>query len=137
MEPPPARAQAPLAIVFWIIWFSILNGLVIIQLFAGGGIPKGENQGNAPVMFLGVAAVIALVALSIRFVLIPQIESPLKKLPAMIVGLALSELIGFIGMFVVSKQFPQTQLSLFVSAIACILCFAPVYVTRRVSNGKA
>lgn len=136
MDTPPSRGQAPLAVVFWIIWFSILNGLVIIQLFAGGGIPKGENQGSPPMMFLGLAAGLALVALAIRFVVIPQIGNPLKKLPAMIVGLALSELIGFVGMFVVSKQFPETQLSLFVSAIVCILCFAPFYAKQGAANGR-
>lgn len=137
MDSPQNHPQAPLAVVFWIIWFAILNGLVMIQFFAGGGIPKGENQGDPPVMFIGLAAVLALVALAIRFVVIPQIESPLKKLPAMIVGLALSELIGFVGMFVVSKKFPETQLSLFVSAIVCILCFAPFYAKPGVANGRS
>lgn len=136
MEPAPFRLNTTLTIVSWIIWFSILNGLVMIQFFAGGGIPQGENQGNPPVMFMGVAAVLALVALTIRFVVIPQIMNPAKKLPVMVVGLALSELIGFVGMFVVGKDFPETRLALFVSAIVCILSFAPFYMRSRLPDGR-
>ncbi|MES2661447.1 MAG: hypothetical protein V4689_22705 [Verrucomicrobiota bacterium] len=124
------------ALVFWIIWFAILNGLVMIQFLVGGGIPKGEDQGNPPVLFLAIAAGLALVALAIRFVLIPQIESVPKKLPAMVIGLALSEGIGFLGMFAVGKEFPATQQTLFVTAIACIACLAPVYAKPRAENGR-
>ena len=129
-KPPPT------ALVFWIIWFAILSGLVMIQFLVGGGIPEGADQGNPPEAFLVIAAGLALVALAIRFLVIPRIEELPKKLPAMIVGLALSEGIGFVGMFAVGKEFPATQQALFVTAIACIVSFAPVYTKPRAENGR-
>lgn len=128
-KPPPA-------LVFWIIWFAILNGLVMIQFMVGGGIPKGEDFGKPPVEMLAVATVLGLAALAIRFLWIPQIESVVKKLPAMIVGLALSEAIGFVGMFGVGKEFPATRQALFVAAVACIVSLAPVYAKPRAENGR-
>jgi len=135
MIPKQTDAKSPLALVFWIIWFSILNGLVLIQYFVGGGIPKGEDQGNPPVMFLALAGVLALVAMGIRFVLIPRIKDLPKKLPAMIIGLALSEGVGFVGIFALGNKFPATQLLLFGCAVGCILCFAPFYAKPFVDKG--
>lgn len=123
--------KPPTLLVFWILWFAILQGLVMIQFFVGGGIPKGDDQGNPPVVFLALAGVLALAALAIRFVVIPKIRTVPKMLPAMIVGLALSEAIGLVGMFAVGKEFPTTRLSLFVLALCCIVSLAPVYAKPR------
>ena len=106
------------------------------QFLAGGGIPKGADQGHPPVMFVAIAGGLALVALSIRFMLIPKIATISKMLPAMIVGLALSEAIGFLGMFLIGKEFPTTRLTLFAMAVACIACLAPIYVNTRADNGR-
>lgn len=122
--------------MFWIIWFAILNGLVMIQFMVGGGIPKGEDHGNPPMMFLAIAGGLAFTALAIRFLVIPKIDAIVRKLPAMIVGLALSEGIGFVGLFGVGKEFPATQQAMFVTAIACILSFAPIYAKPRAENGR-
>ncbi len=132
----PSSSKPPTVIVFWIIWFGILQGLLMVQFLAGGGIPKGADQGNPPVLFVAIAGVLALAAMSIRFILIPKIATISKMLPAMIVGLALSEAIGFLGMFLIGKEFPTTRLTLFALAVACIACLAPVYVKSRVDNGR-
>ena len=128
--------KPPQALVFWIIWFAILQGLVILQFFVGGGIPKGTDQGNPPLWVLVVAGGLALVALAIRFTVIPRIVSVAQKLPAMIVGLALSEGIGFLGMFGLGKEYPATQLVLLVMSICCIISFAPVYAKARADDGR-
>ncbi|MEY3894984.1 MAG: hypothetical protein RLZZ214_503 [Verrucomicrobiota bacterium] len=128
--------KPPTIIVFWIIWFAILQGLVMIQFFVGGGIPEGPDQGNPPVWVLAAAGALALAALAIRFTVIPKIQSLPKKLPLMIVGLALSEAIGLLGMFLVGKEFPTTRLSLLVLAVCCIVSLAPVYAKERPANGR-
>jgi hypothetical protein len=46
----------------------------------------------------------------------------------MIVGLALAEAIGIIGMFVVGKEFPETRIALFVTSVSLVTAFAPAYV---------
>ena len=136
MQTDQNSPKPPTIIVFWIIWFAILQGLVVIQFFVGGGIPKGADQGNPPVWVLAAAGALALAALAIRFTIIPKIQSVPKKMPLMIVGLALSEGIGFLGMFAMGKEFPTTRLSLLVLAIACIVSLAPVYAKERSDNGR-
>lgn len=136
MHSPQNSPKPPQEFVFWIIWFAILQGLVILQFFVGGGIPKGTDQGQAPLWVLVAAGGLALVALAIRFTVIPRIASVAKKLPAMIVGLAFSEGIGFLGMFALGKEFPATQLVLLVMAICCIVSFAPVYAKVKADDGR-
>lgn len=128
--------KPPTLLVFWIIWFAILQGLVMIQFLVGGGIPRGADQGNPPVWVLQATGGLALAALAVRFILIPKIQAVPKKLPAMIVGLALSEGIGFLGIFAVGKEFPTTQLSCLVLAICCIVSLAPVYAKERAEDGR-
>lgn len=136
MNSQQGSSAPPQAMIFWILWFAILQGLVIIQFFVGGGIPKGADQGNPPLWALAVAGGLALVALAIRFMVIPRLVSVSQKLPAMIIGLAFSEGIGFLGMFGVGKEFPTTQLVLLVMAVCCIISFAPVYAKPRVEDGR-
>jgi hypothetical protein len=136
MIPPQDSPKPPTALVFWIIWFAILQGFLIIQFMVGGGIPKGSDQGNPPPLFLLLATGLALAVIVIRFKLIPRIDSVPKKLQAMIVGLALSEAIGMLGMFAVGKEFPATRQALFVTAIACIVSFAPVYAKSSAEHGR-
>jgi hypothetical protein len=85
---------------------------------------------------LAVAGGLALAALAIRFSWIPQIKSLPKMLPAMIIGLALSEAIGMVGMFLVGKEFPATQQVMLGTALGCIISFAPVYAKPRGEDGR-
>lgn len=136
MIPQQNDPKPPAGLVFWIIWFAILNGLVMIQFFVGGGIPSGQDQGKPPMVFFAIAAGLAAVALGIRFLLIPQLKELPKKLPAMIIGLAFSEAIGFLGIFGMGKQFPASQLFLFVCAVGCIVSFAPFYAKSDGGGGQ-
>ncbi|MEP2775626.1 MAG: hypothetical protein ABJQ29_03345 [Luteolibacter sp.] len=128
MNPPENKQNAPKVIVFWIIWFAIFNGLFILQFFAAGGIPTGENVGDAPLVFVAVAGALAFVSMLIRFIVIPKLDTTEKLLPAMIIGLAMAEAVGIIGMFVIGKEFPETRMALFVASVSAVAAFAPVYV---------
>jgi hypothetical protein len=118
---------APQAIVFWVIWFAILSGLLMIQFFAGGGMPSGVDKGEGPVLFQGLALGMGMAAMIVRFVVIPRIGTLEKKLPAMIIGLALSEGIGILGAFVVGPDFGSTKLFMLAISVGCIILYAPVY----------
>ena len=122
------------AIVFWVIWFAILQGLLIIQFFVGGGIPKGSDQGGPPMLFLAIAGGMALAVLVIRFLWIPRIKLVPLKLPAMIVGLALSDGIGLLGIFALDRGFQATKLILMLISIGCIISLAPVYAMSRTED---
>ncbi|QTN31583.1 hypothetical protein HZ994_04335 [Akkermansiaceae bacterium] len=128
--------KPPVPFVFWIIWFAILNGLFIILFFAAGGIPEGTNEGETPMGLVLVAMALAAVSMAIRFLLIPRIKDLAKLLPAMVVGLALAEAIGMIGMFVIPKNLPQTQIALFVTSVSAVLAYAPFYVLSLVERRK-
>jgi hypothetical protein len=131
VQPPHMNSQGapqpPQAIVFWVLWFAILSGLLMIQFFAGGGMPSGVDKGDGPVLFQGLALGAGLIAMIVRFVVIPRIGTLEKKLPAMIIGLALSEGIGIIGAFVVRPEFGSTKLFMLAISVGCIVLSAPVY----------
>jgi hypothetical protein len=128
---PPKEKKA---IVFWIIWFAILQGVFILQFFIGGGLPKGSDQGSPPLWVLAAAGTLALLALAIRFRVIPKIAEVQQRLPAMIAGLAVSEGISLLGVFALGKEFPATQVVFFVMAVFCIMTFAPIYAQQREVN---
>lgn len=127
---PTPQSQS---VVCWIIWFAILNGLVITQIFAGGGIPHGPDRGDPPLVFPLIAAGLVVISLGIRFFAIPKIDGLQRKLPLMIIGLAVSEAIGIMGAFVVGREFATTRLVLFAASILCIVCQAPIYARLKTS----
>jgi hypothetical protein len=121
------QGNTPQPIMFWVIWFAILTGLLIMQFFAGGGIPSGSDQGDGPVLFQTLSLVSATASIIVRFVIIPKLRDLQKKLPMMIVGLALAESIGILGMFAVPHQYGATRLFMLGLSIACVVISAPVY----------
>ena len=108
----------------------------MIQFFAAGGIPSGVDQGKPPVLFQGIALALALVAMVVRFGVIPRIGPLERKLPAMIVGLALSEAIGILGAFVVHPEFGSTRLFMLAVSITCIVASAPVYAKAKLGGNS-
>lgn len=131
--------RPPTVIVFWTIWFAIFNGLFILKFFAAGGIPEGKNQGEAPLLLVAVAGGLALASMVIRFLVIPRMDSLVKLMPAMVIGLAFAESVGILGMFAIGKEFPETRLALFVTSVSAVAVFAPFYaqvlLDREKSNG--
>jgi hypothetical protein len=123
---PPAQA-----LVFWIIWFSILTGLVMIQLFAGGGIPSGADAEEVSLVFKFIPVAMATASLAVRFFVIPRLPGLQAKLPAMVIGLALAEGAGILGAFIIDKQAGATRLTVFLMAVVCIVLSAPVYASAK------
>ena len=123
----PSQQAPAQPVVFWIIWLAILSGLMFMQFILGGGIPAGSGQEKEPVIWQVVALGAATVALIVRFIIIPRLEGLQKKLPAMLIGLAVSEGIGIIGMFAIPQEHASTRLFMLGTAIVCIVLSAPVY----------
>ncbi|MGC4015565.1 MAG: hypothetical protein QM755_13755 [Luteolibacter sp.] len=132
LHPSPAPAKA---IVFWVIWFAILSGLFVIQLFVGGGIPEGPDQGQAPLVFIAAGSVAAFASLLVRFLILPSKKSLEQKLPLMIISLALAEAPGIAAAVVVPHGFAQTRLWMFLAAVGCVIISAPVYAKEEPRNG--
>ena len=117
-------------LIAWVIWGAILMGLFVLQFFIGGGIPTGDEMENPPtVMSLICIAGVAIGTL-IRWLVIPKLNDNLKLLRAMIVGLALCEGSGFLQIFLLGKEYPDTQKLIFVLAVLGVVQFAPTYFKK-------
>ena len=122
--------RSPDQLIAWVICGAILMGLFILQFFIGGGIPTGDQMENPPtVMSLICIAGVAIGTL-IRWLVIPKLNDNLKLLPAMIVGLALCESSGLLQMFLLGKEYPDTQKLIFVLAVLGVVQFAPTYFKK-------
>jgi CDP-diglyceride synthetase len=131
----PHKSPTPNAAVFWLIWFAIMNGLFIMLFFVAGGIPKGVNQGPPPTWIVGASAALVVIAIAIRFLVIPKIKQLSQLLPMMIVGLAVAEAVGMLAIFVLGKEFPQTRMTLFVTSVFTVLVYAPSYASYLTKGG--
>lgn len=60
-------------------------------------------------------------------------EKPLLK--TMVIGVALAEGIGMLGMFVITRDFSETQIAFFVISVSIMLTYAPFYI-RRLSESQ-
>ncbi len=125
-----APQKSPLTLFFWVIWFSILSGLFVLQFLLGGG-PEAAGNPSLLVAFQVGALVLAAVSLFVRFRVIPRIENMAKKLPVMIIGLAIAEAIGIIGIVIIPVEQATVRLFLLSLSIICIVLSAPVYVLHR------
>jgi hypothetical protein len=128
MTPANGAPANPKAMIFWILWFAILSGLLMMQLLAKGGVPKLENPENASILFPAIGLGMAMASMTVRFVVIPRMDTLEKKLPLMLVGLAMAESIGVLGAFVVPPEEGASRLFMLVLAVVCIVVSAPVYV---------
>jgi len=134
MNQSATNQQAPQPIVFWILWFAILSGLFIMQFLVGGGVPKKSGQAEEPLLFPLIASGAAAASLFVRFVLIPKHTELSKKLPLMLVGLALAESIGILGMLVVPSDLGQTRLFMLGLSIVCVVLSAPTYAKNSIGG---
>ena len=117
-------------IIAWVIWGAILIGLFFLQFFIGGGIPTGDEMENPPtVMSLICIAGVAIGTL-IRWLVIPKLNDKPKLLRAMVVGLALSQGSGLLQIFLLGKEYPDSQKLIFVLAVLGVVQFAPTYFKK-------
>ena len=117
-------------IIAWVIWGAILIGLFVLQFFIGGGIPTGDEMENPPtVMSLICIAGVAIGTL-IRWLVIPKLNDKPKLLRAMLVGLALSQGSGVLQIFLLGKEYPDSQKLIFVLAVLGVVQFAPTYFKK-------
>lgn len=122
------------AIILWLIWLAIFLSLFLYQFLLGGGIPSGKNETEPPIIFMWIIGIEILIASFIRWILIPKQDDNVKLLRLMIIGLALSESVQFIQIFVIGKNFPETQLSVFGISVLSVAQFIPLYAKKENSN---
>jgi hypothetical protein len=115
-------------IVLWVLWVALCTSIVVYQVSLGGGILHGSNASPQGVHFpMPLVLIQIAVASLIRWVIIPRVSEPHRLLVLLIVGLALSEAVGFYGIFLVSRDMPETKMAIFYLSLISALQFAPIY----------
>lgn len=106
-----------------------------MQWILGGGIPEAANQTAAPLWMELGPPVPALLALAIRFAVIPKLGQPSQLLPALIIGTALAEATGLLGMLLVDEAYGRTRLIHLAISLVTIALFAPTYFGKTRDSG--
>jgi hypothetical protein len=116
------RAQK---LIFAVIWFAILGGLVMIHLFLGQAEPGQTAAPDESVTGLvGLAPL--LFSIVVRWLVLPRFTEPPKALPVFIIGLAMAEACGILGIFLGGPYRDH----LFILGLLGIVQFAPFLMPR-------
>ena len=117
-------------IIAWVIWGAILIGLFFLQFFIGGGIPTGDEMENPPTVMSLICIACVAIGTLIRWLVIPKLNDNPKLLRAMVVGLALSQGSGLLQIFLLGKEYPDSQKLIFVLAVLGVVQFAPTFFKK-------
>lgn len=126
-----SAATKQMLLIWWFIWSVILTGLVGIYLMLGRGpLPTAPAAGNPFPHLVGLVPL--FVSIVIRWLVLPRYAGSLAKaLPMFIVGLALAETCGILGIFL-GGPFRD---DLFVLGVLGALQFIPVFA-RQLAEPK-
>jgi hypothetical protein len=129
--------QAPTAVVFWMIWFSLFAGMFIILQFAGGGWPSGTNSEpylSHPLFWVPVGAF--SVSQMVRWFVLPRFTKPEAMLAPAIIGMAMAEGTMILALFVLPKEMVEGRQILIIFGFLGVLTFVPVYLMKRDGGTK-
>jgi hypothetical protein len=112
-------------LIWWIIWASVLGGLVLIYLLLAQGKPlppvSREN------LLQGLIGIVPLfVSIVLRWLVLPRATDPNRAFVLFIVGLALAEACGILGIFLGGPY----RDSLFVLGVLGITQYVPFYAKK-------
>jgi hypothetical protein len=117
-------------LVFWILWGSILIGLVMIYFFLGQGPVKPAVAKDLPLNLAGIVPL--FISVIVRWLVLPRVTQAGSALALFIVGLALSEACGLMGILFGG---PYRE-SLFVLGVLGVTSYVPLFA-RRLLEPKA
>lgn len=121
---PDAQRQKTQLLIWWVLWVAVLNSLVILYFLLGRG---PEKQAVAGDVFVNLAGVLPLfVSIVIRWLVLPRYDELKPALPVFVVGLALAESCGILGMFLGGPY----RDDLFVLGVLGVTQFVPVFAKR-------
>jgi hypothetical protein len=121
------------AIVMWIIWFVFLQMAFAYHFVLGDGFPSGGNAAEPMASWLWVLCVAPVIlAMGVRWLVIPRLKQQRQMLVAMIIGLALSEAPILFELFLIGAAYPQNQIVVLMIAVFSLIQFAPTYGTPGV-----
>lgn len=98
-------------LVWWLVWVAILGGVAIVYFFLGRRSPARLPEMSAAAVMDYAAIGPVIVSSVIRWLWFPRIEKRQQAFAVFIMGLALAEGTGFIGIFVTQQSLTLTLLS--------------------------
>ena len=127
MEPPPPPPPVtPPQLVWWVLWFAILNSLMLASFLLGrkSGTPVPAVSPPAVVEFAGLVPLAGSVIL--RWAVVPRLGRAQAVLAVFILGLALAEACGIMGT-ILGRIHTKDMVTL---GMLGILQWAPVFAGR-------
>lgn len=121
MNPPAAKP--PVVLIWWIIWAAIVAGLTALY-FTLGQRPSPTHDDVIAIRYLPLAPL--ALAVVVRWLVLPRFDKRLRAFPIFIIGLALAESCGILGIFLV----PDLAATYYVLALFGLLQFAPFFAAR-------
>jgi hypothetical protein len=132
-----ATKPPPKPIVFWVIWAAILSGLPMIYLFLGqsGASGAGSPPSNTGGFPLGLVAALPplLCSIIVRWAVLPRMEQAAKALVIFVMGLALAESCGIIGIILGGEH----KNLFFLAGILAVLQYIPLFASRFSQESSA
>jgi hypothetical protein len=125
MFPDPAapRRRARL-MVWWIIWAGVLGGLVMIYVFLGRTPQPRRSPQESLTGLVGLGPLFLSVVT--RWLVLPRFRTADRALPVFIVGLAMAEGCGILGIFLGGPY----RDDLFLLGVLGILQFVPLFAGK-------
>ena len=124
-RPDPERLRAQL-LIWWIIWAAILSGLLMIYFFLGRGRPVPVNLPPEKSLTGLVGLLPLFVSIVIRWLVLPRYAEPGRAFVMFIIGLALAEACGLLGIFLGGPYRDE----LFILGVLGIVQFVPFFARQ-------
>jgi len=112
-------------LVWWIVWASILTGLLLIYLLLAQGKPLPPVSKENPLQGL-VGLVPLFISIIVRWLVLPRATDPNRAFVLFIIGVALAEACGILGIFLGGPY----RDSLFVLGVLGITQYVPFYAKK-------
>ena len=112
-------------LVWWVIWASVLSGLVLVYLLLVQGKPLPPASRENP--FQGLVGLVPLfVSIVVRWLVLPRATDPNRAFVLFILGAALAEACGLLGIFLGGPY----RDSLFVLGVLGVTQYVPFYAKK-------
>lgn len=111
-------------LIWWILWSAGLVGLLVIYFVLGRGPIKPSPDKDVLKNLVGLVPL--FVSIVIRWLVLPRFDSLQRALPLYVVGLALAEACGMLGIFLGGAY----RDDLFVLGVLGVVQFVPIFARR-------
>lgn len=121
----PDQTKQPPAIVWWVIWASMLIGVFVIYFTTSTGVVETSRTPTESPLWM-VAFAPFVISSILRWLVLSRVSSAQLAFPLFIAGMALAEATCLTGLFV----FPRHSTDLFALSVLGIAQYVPYFASR-------